>query len=245
MLDFIVYSHSSYKKILEIQTDYLKGKGNLILFINQNQEDFDSIYLNYSKIVFYDDSDQYAKRLINCLSQIELNYFIFIHDIDILITFDEVILKKFFNLMVDKKIDRIDLKYTENNYSELNIELDFGKKINLVLQKDINNFIYNVNPSIWDKKTFLKILNQFPYKTYRDIENRDVQGFVEQFNVYKVNSENKLLCGYFECVDFFKFLHISHSGRILIYNKQFVTEYNQSYIDAKDDFEHIISKYKL
>lgn len=245
MLDFIVYSHSSYKKILEIQTDYLKGKGNLILFINQNQEDLDQIYSNYTKIVFYDDSDQYAKRLINCLNQIELNYFIFIHDIDILISFEEEILNKFFSLMVDRNIDRIDLKHTENNYSELNIELDFGKKINLILQKDVNNFIYNVNPSIWCKKTFLQILNQFPHKTYRDIENRDVQRFTEQFNIYKINSENKLLCGYFECVDFFKFLHISHSGRILIYNKQFVTEYNQSYIDAKEDFEHIISKYKL
>lgn len=245
MLDFIVYSHSSYKKILEIQTDYLKGKGNLILFINQNQEDLDQIYSNYSKIIFYDDSDQYAKRLINCLNQIKLNYFIFIHDIDILISFEEEILNKFFSLMVDRNIDRIDLKYTENNYSELNIELDFKKKINLILQKDVNNFIYNVNPSIWCKKTFLQILNQFPHKTYRDIENRDVQGFTEQFNIYKINSENKLLCGYFECVDFFKFLHISHSGRILIHNKQCVTEYNQSYEDAKEDFEYIISKYKL
>jgi hypothetical protein len=245
MLNFVVYSHSSYDKILQIQTDYLVGKGNLILIIDNNNKNLESIYSKYNRVIFYDDNHPYATRLINSLNKVEWEYFIFIHDIDILLYFDPNILNKLTDLMKYSSIDRIDLKYTPINHSELNLSIDLGQKINLIRQVDIRNYIYNVNPSIWFKKTFMDILNKFPNKTYRNIENIDVQIYCQSFNIYKINCVNKLLCGYFECVDFFKFFHISHSGKIINHNPNNVTEYNQSYIDVKKDFEQIIFKYKL
>ena len=73
----------------------------------------------------------------------------------------------------------------------------------------------------------------------------DVQLFSKQFKIFKLTANTKKLCGYFNCVDGFQFLHISHSGKLLPLNKNFVTTYGQSYIDISDEYIKIVDKYNL
>jgi len=252
MFDLIVYSNSSYREVLEIQTDHLIGNFKKILFIDKNGFDLTNVYSKYDEIYFYNDSDVYAKRVHDCLKNIKSEFFLFIHDIDIIIFQNQNHIVKLFDFMTKEYIDRIDLKYTDRLNTNKIYSIEFedndlkyhnvqevdnsDSKYFLIKQNDINNYIYNVNPSIWRKEVFQNILENFISKTYRTIEDLTVQNFTKQFNIYKIHSKTKKLCGYFECVDFFIFLHISHTGKFLPLNSTFTSYYGQSYIDVKEEY---------
>lgn len=260
MVNFIVYSHSSYIEILEIQADYISKNTSATLIIDKNDLDLNRIYEKFDKVIFYDSSDTYPVRLSKSLSQINSEYILLIHDIDILLNYNIEILKSLQKFLIDNSFDRIDLKYTPKkgdglNYriiQNINDEIKYEKieTINhenyyLIGQEDPTNYIYNVNPSIWKRESLIDIMNKFPQKNYRTIEDFEVQTYSKKFNVFKIYSQNNLKCGYFECVDFFVFLHISHTGRLLPFNNSYTTVYGQSYIDIKDEYEKIINKYNL
>jgi len=242
MINYIVYSNTDYLDVLKIQTDYMQNIGNLSLFINKNDLDLSEIYSKYDNVIFYDGNDTYAKRLMTCLNQIDFEYFVLIHDIDILLKVKDETIINFFDFIKKNNVDRIDLKYTEKTNDIIEFDLN---GLFLVPQKNENNFIYNVNPSIWKKSALLDIVTSFQHKTYRTIEDIDVQIFAKKFNVYKLNKEPKISCGYFNCVDDFIFLHISHSGKFLTLPSNFVTEYGQSYGDIANEYVKIVEKYNL
>ena len=79
-INYIVYGHTSYLDILEIQSDYIRNYGNVTLFLNSNDLELDGLYAKYDRVIFYDDNVQYAKRLIHCLNQIDDEYFLLIHE---------------------------------------------------------------------------------------------------------------------------------------------------------------------
>jgi hypothetical protein len=260
MINYIVYGNTSYLDILQIQTDYMSGRGHLTLFIDANTMELSDLYSKYDKVVLYNGQDQYAKRLIKCLEQVDYEYFLFIHDIDILLDIDYVKLNKLNEFITSNNFDRLDLKHTDNTTSNLIIEMDINKEcsdwnvmmqdeltdgIYLVKQDNPNDYIYNVNPSIWKKSAFVELLDAFPHKTYRTIEEMDVQVFCKKFKVFKMHSINHLQCGYFKTLDMFKFLHISHSGKILPLNESFTTVYGQSYSDISVEYTKIVNKYDL
>jgi hypothetical protein len=253
----VVYSHTDYLEILNIQTDYISKYQNTILLINKNNLNLDSLYSKYKQVLYYDDSNVYAARLLECIEQIDDSYFLLTHDIDILISINENMIDSLTNNMDRLNIDRIDLKYTNNLSSNSYINIDHHLNSNiemlelpnsqnfLIKQLNINNYAYNVNPSIWKKSSLLQILQKFNYKNYRNIEDIDVQAFCMSYNVFKIHSNKVLKCGYFELTEFYKYLHISHNGRFLSYNPQNLTEYNQSYEDVAKDYMSIVDKYEL
>lgn len=260
MINYIVYSHTSYLDILKIQTDHMIDKGHLTLLINKNDLDLKHIYKEYNRIIFYDDSDTYAKRLLSCIQKITDHYFLLIHDIDILIDVDSENIKKFYEFLKHHNYDRIDLKHTRNTISSKIIRAHCGDKPSewfeseikssyyldyLIKQDNPQDVIYNVNPSIWKRETLIKILENFQHKTYRTIEDMDVQIFCQQFNIFKIYSPFPYACGYFECVNPFKFLHISHSGKLLPLNDSFTTVYGQSYKFFAKQYTEIVNKYNL
>jgi hypothetical protein len=260
MINYIIYGNTDYLDVLEIQTDYMVGRGSLTLFLNHNDLDVTHIISKYDKIVYYDNNDTYAKRLQSCLENIDDEYFLLMHDIDILLNVDNIMIEKFYGFLKTTGFDRIDLKHSDNKSSSLIIEYDENKSSNdwktkqpeelgdgiyLVKQDNPANFIYNVNPSIWKKETLLEIVNTFNNKTYRTIEDMDVQQFCVKFKIFKLYSNNKIMCGYFNCLDSFKFLHISHSGKLLPINENFTTIYGQPYNDIKDEYIKIVDKYNL
>lgn len=254
MLNYIVYGHTSYLEILRVQTDYIRLQENTTLFINKNDLNIDDILSKYDRVIYYDDSKPYASRLIQCLNQIEDEYFIFLHDIDILLNADKPTLNILLDFMIKNNVDRVDLKQSPNLNSpeilKLNSleqvsagEVDNG--VHLIKQVMTSDYIYNVNPSIWYKRAFLRLLTAFPNKTYRDIEGLDVQSFAKTLSIYKLHSKKIVKCGYFECLEVFTYLHISHSGKLLLLNNNFKTEYGQSYSDISDEYVKIVDKYNL
>ena len=214
MINYVVYSHTDYLDILNIQTDYLKSCGNKILLINRSSLDLDAIYSNYKKVIFYDDSLPYASRILS-LSELDLEYILLIHDIDILINRNDDIIEYLHDVMIDGKFDRIDLKRDELTDTE-KIDINFkGEIFVLTKQENVYNYIYNVNPSIWKLSSLLETMNAFCNENYRTIENKPTQDFCSKFKVYKLYSDVYLDCGYFNCLNFFKFLHITHGGGLL------------------------------
>jgi hypothetical protein len=259
-IKYVIYSHTSYLDVLRVQSDYATKYGPAILCINSNNLDISDIYEKYDNVVFYDDTVQYAERLVHCLNQIDDEYFLFMHDIDILLWANQDVINKFYRLMLINGIDRIDLKRTNTLDQPNLIEIDFNIESNgwitkpvgeigdgdyMIKQENPKEFIYNVNPSIWKKSTLLDIMVNFKHKSYRNIEDLDVQNFSTKLNVYKLYSKKYLMCGYFNCLELFKFLHISHNGTLLSLNDSFTTMYGQQYSDVKDEYIKIINNYNI
>lgn len=244
MITPVVYSHTDYELILKIQTEYFSIFKNKHLFINNNHlPHHQEILSQYDNVSFYEDTLPYASRVLKCLNNITTEYILFTHDIDIILHCDFTILAYLTELMQINHIDRIDLKHWLPLPNENMVELDFD--IKLVQQKNPENYIYNVNPSIWRVETFKKLLSTFSDRTYRNIESYDVQEWLKKYDVYKIFKTPMLKCGYYNCVDFYKFLHITHSGKFLPLNTELLTEMNQSYADIAEDYRHIVKRFNL
>lgn len=220
-IPIIYYSHTEYLDILKIQVDHISKDDNKILFINKNELKLENLYKKFDRVIFYNDNLPYAERLL-ALKDLDYEYVLFIHDIDIILEKDDKILDGLTNLAKSKNLDRIDLQYnyegTNRGYHEIEIDLgDENKNFSLIRQVEAPTYIYNVNPSIWKLSTLLNIMERFSYCTYRTIELEDVQNYCinNNYKIYKLHSEKILKCGYFTCLEFFKFLHITHGGKLL------------------------------
>ncbi len=238
MITYVVYSHDEFEDILQIQTDYLKETENKILLINSNDKDLDYIYSQYKQVIFYDDSLPYASRLLS-LSNLDVEYLLFIHDIDILITKNDKVIEHLVDVMKEEEMDRIDLQVRHswdiNNDEKFHTITD-AIEIELRRQSNINNYIYNVNPSIWKLSTFLDIMNKFKNETYRSIE-LTTQNYCSKFKIYKLFSDEYIRCGWFSCLPFFQFLHITKDGKLLSNGDNNLCEY------FKKEYDDIINKW--
>jgi len=260
-----VYSHTDFLSILKIQTDYIKKIKDIkiVLFINETAKNFDLDYLfnSYDNVYFYDDTYPYAHRLSECIDNVNSKYILFIHDIDILISYNDVMFKKLFNIVEEQDIDRLDLKIfggwegeTKNLvftlYKSDDEKIFFDEKTTLIRQTNTNLFIYNVNPSIWKTTAFKEVHSEFIDRDYRNIENGDVQGYCTKYKIYKLSTEDYIESGYFTCAKFFIYLHITHGGGLLpntnlFGHGNFKTEFGQRFENLSDEYIKIIEKYKL
>lgn len=250
MIPFVVYSHTNYLKILEIQTDYnrkVKDGNELILIINKTDR-INNIIKQYDKVVFYDDSLPYATALKNSLEQIEHEYIVLFHDFDILLNVNQVAINNFLKFLKEKNFDRIDLKHTFNLCSSTIIDtkdwLGTKERVYLVRAENPKDYIYNVNPAIWKTKTYIDILNQFKDSNYREIEYV-AQEYCMKYNIFKMHNKDWIECGWFFCLELFKFLHITHHGEVLPLNNEYMTPSRQSYASVSKEYTDIYTKYKL
>lgn len=216
-LKYIIYSHTDYLDILSIQTEYLKNYKNKTLLINRSNLELKQLYEKYEDVIFYEDTLPYASRLLS-LSSLKDQYILFIHDIDIVIQKENSIINYLRDYMFNNNIDRIDLQcrynWDRHNKEIKSIDIE-GINFELRRQTNVNNYIYNVNPSIWKLSTLLNIMSRFKDDTYRSIENGNVMSYCKQFFIYKLYSNNLVNCGWFMCLPFFQFIHITHGGKLL------------------------------
>ncbi len=250
-MNYIVYSHTDYLPILKIQTEYNKGLGHRTLFINaglnpNTEIEVMDVICQYDRIVYYDDSKPYATRLLECLSSISDEYFILLHDFDILLNVNTHAMDTFHRFLSDNKFDRIDLKHTPNLQSSMIVDVGLKQNNNLVYlvrAEDPHDYIYNVNPSIWRRESLVEMLSNFPDSNYRDIECH-VQKFCTKYNVFKMHCASFLNCGWFLCLEIFKYLHITHHGQVLPLNPPYyMTPSRQSYADVAKEYEEMCRMY--
>lgn len=248
-MNYIVYGHTDYLDILEIQSDYITERGHITLFLNtppismsgSSQNKLDRVLTKFDKVVYYDDSKPYASRLLDCLKSVE-DYFIFLHDIDILLSVNNSMMNEFVEFLKGNNFDRVCLQHTYNLNSSLVVH--YSHDLSLVKSCSVKDYIYNVNPSIWKRDTLVEIMSNFPNETYRSIEF-NVQEFCAKYNIFKLHSVKPLSCGWFLCDKSFKFLHVTHLGKILPLNSECMTPSRQSYIDAKDEYTEMYNRYNM
>jgi hypothetical protein len=243
-LKIVVYSHTSFLEVLNIQIDYLEGKGDLILIINENDNNLTDLYNKFQTVIFYDDSLPYGYRLLNSVKQVPYDYFILIHDNDIAIHIDEIKVKSMFNFLRENNYDRVDFQLAYDFDSDNSHKIDddglyFIKSSNTDTAN--KGYPYNVNPSIWKKDTLVDILNNFGFRDYRTIEHPDTQNYAVKFNIFKLYSKRKYQCGYFICLEPFRYIHITHSQKYL----NLSSLPNSSYNDIEEEYIKIINKYNL
>ena len=244
IINYMIYSHTDFLDLLNIQYDHISGRGHLTLCINNNNLDLDSIYEKFDNVVFYNDGETYGQKLLSCINQVDYNYILFIHDNDILFDADDSKILEFLHFLKVNDYDRVDFQLAYDfNSTHRDTILDDG----LYLIKSSNTdtraqgYIYNVNPSIWKRETLQKILEKFSHLDYRTIEQDAVQVFASQFNIFKLFSKQNYRCGYFTCLEPFKYLHITRS-RQLFSPKTLAPEECKDIIDV---YNTIVDKYNL
>ena len=82
-MKLIIYTNSEYKDIFSITRDHLKNlnKDNIIIFSDYSIDDYQTI--------IYDNNNTYPQRIIQCfnnLNHINIEYILFCHDNDIIIS---------------------------------------------------------------------------------------------------------------------------------------------------------------
>ena len=223
MIPYIVYSHTEFIEILRTQTYHLKSYENKILLINKSNMDLSDLYSEYKEVLFYDDTLPYASRLLE-IQKLNLEYALFIHDIDILVKKDDEVIEHLLETMLTNNIDRIDLQYKNNPKDKKDMLLIDKYKHKFYLNPQLSAFpgegdyIYNVNPSIWKISTLMEIMNKFKDKTYRTIELSETQQFCTKYKVYKLFWESYINCGWCSCMPFFQYIHLTHHGKLLPLN---------------------------
>jgi hypothetical protein len=99
----LVYSHSDYADITQIQLEHILKFIKPTLLFNKKNDLYDTI--------LYDDSFQYAERVLSSIKDIKEEYIFFIHDIDVVLNMDLSYLNELVDIMKKNNIDRIDLKH--------------------------------------------------------------------------------------------------------------------------------------
>ena len=204
MTPLVCYSHTDYIDILTVQNAFLQSTpGTKVLMINK----LPSIPTCFDAIVLYDDSQHYSKRVLQGLQQLDAEFVLFYHDMDVLIRYSPHEIEDLTYFMRTSNIDRIDLQYSAKQ------EKDSIQWKDVTLTRS-DSFIYNVNPSIWRRSALMDIMRQFN-KSYRQIEDMETQAYCQRFNIFKVWSPQKVHAGYFHTPPFFVFLHLTHGGKLL------------------------------
>jgi hypothetical protein len=263
-IPYLIYTHSEYLDVLKISADYFKNINNKILITDSSniatQTDYKA--LGFNRVLFYDDNLPYAEKLFKVFTELDFKYVLFTHEIDVLLSRDESILDKLVQWMEHKNVDRVELQINNSGGNT-------GDYIEILPDKNVSNWIevretaldsnkqylhehsipgtyrYNVNPSIWKFSSFRDLLHNLSYKTYRQIESQETEEFCKKFKIYSLYTPTPLQCGYFKCVPFYKFFHITHRGEFVKLNDTLTTRYGQSYNDATADYKNIIDRHNL
>ena len=222
----IIYSHTSFLDIVYITTDLLKSYKNKILLIDEDFNKDDEYKDDYLNILKYKNSTPYATRLQE-IKHINNDYFIIIHEVDLLIKYDTNVLNKFEKYMKENDIDKIEFQHcappyhiNKRQFETNNPEINFNDICKLYRTSNVNMIkqgyaLFNVNPTMWKKDSFLKIMYKFSHLGYKQIEgDSNLTKYVADMNCYSLLVKNPINCGHFVCDYFFLPLHILRHGKI-------------------------------
>tara|TARA_Y100000768_G_C23989983_1_gene691764 strand:- start:5547 stop:6377 length:831 start_codon:yes stop_codon:yes gene_type:complete len=251
----IIYSHSEYEDILDIATSHLSQYKNKVLLIN-DQYKSDRYVNDYLDIIKYNDVEPYASRLLK-LNEIDEEYILFMHETDILIKYDIDVINNMKIYMKNQDIDKIELQHCawppadmplKQTYNMKNKEIYFNDVCNLYKIDNPKFFVYNVNPTLWKKKSLLNIMYNFREYNYRDIEADAVQKYTsDNFVCMSLKCCKYVKCAYFTCPPFFQFIHITHYGKFAQIKKKFYDNknfkhINNTYLLDNEIYDHYIKK---
>lgn len=203
MIPLVCYSNSEYLDVLRVQNAFLQSvPGSKILITNKVPD----IQLAFDTVRLYDDRLSYSKRVLAGLQEIDAEFVLFYHDMDILLRYSPSEISDLAAFMRSSNIDRVDLQYSALQ------DAASVRWRDLVLTRS-NAYIYNVNPSVWRRSVLIDIMTKFD-KSYRAIEDSETQAYCSRFTIFKLWSPVPVRAGYFNLTPFFVFLHLTHGGKL-------------------------------
>ena len=129
----------------------------------------------------YTDNMSYPNRMKQALSEIQDEYVLIWHDSNILTDFTDVSsFEKIQQFLGNADVDQLRLHAGSCILPGIQIKDDIYK------MRTNDPYLYCVYPTIWKKSSLMKIFYLFPNKTYRQIEDGDIQSYVSTLNNYYV-----------------------------------------------------------
>ena len=204
-LSIAIYTHSDFFDILPIQIDYFSKhsfQGSKVYLFS------DKPYESPFENVVYDDTLPYASRLLHCIGKVDSSHILVIHENDVLIRYDGSVMNTLVETMVKNGIDSLEMKHGSKSSDPITVNQDIsiGKKW---------EYFFCVQPTIWNTERLSALLDKFRDRSYRLIEQDDVQAYVsEKYRSYITVHRNPLQSMWYRVPPYFCFLHLT--SRLLL-----------------------------
>jgi hypothetical protein len=189
MFDFLIHTHLDYIEPFTMcmgQLNLYCPDINKYVLINKKIE---------SKPEFvqieYDDNTNYSQRFKNITDKILNDYILYLHEDMILYDKPNIeSLKNLCDIMEKNNIDCI----------KLCANTDVTEEIYKNLRKQGGFYAFSVQPSLWNKKSFIKFMSHFNY-SIQDMELKTQEFFKINYSsfVYYEGNEIKKGLGHYEC----------------------------------------------
>jgi hypothetical protein len=226
---FLFYSHTDYKDLWNIiKKTPIPSFYTKYIALNTNE------IINGFETIQYNDSLSYSEKVISILEKIQTKYIVFIHDVDLLLSFNQNNFENIIQNMEENNIDRLMFGViAKEGFSIQTNEYNIGKINNLSTP---HFFIpYDVSPSIWKVSSLLYCMNCVKGVGYRDIETSKIKEICKnEMNIWGFFSHNTNKSYYVIGRPFpgqFQFLHIFAQGKI------FESKY---YMDQEENFKKLL-----
>jgi hypothetical protein len=233
----VIKTNSHYSYLWRIINDLTQNFGEVIVFLNDSK-DFE--FNKNIKLIYYNQENSYTDRIMSLIEKIDTDYFLLIHDVDLILNFDINKFSKYLDLVIKENIDRLSLGVFDNKKSEIVYDDLHICKLDYNISK---NFFtpFDYAPSIYKKKTIYNFYSNFKGESYRNLElNTNAQSYVyDNLLSYGIQKNNNIDLVYhrgFIYTKDFNFLHLTVAGSFLETN---------TYFDLSDVFLEIKQKYEL
>lgn len=166
-LPIIVYSHSSYSDIWPLIFGQMKKFHTTNpLYLFTNKKSYDGV-----TSIYYDESLNYNNRVIQCLSQISDEVFLFLHeDMPLYDAPNYSVLDEYTELIINGNLDSIKLIFSGN-------ETNFISEDIITQQNSFKNLTttdwshFSIQPTLIKKNILLDILERYPSSNLWELEN--------------------------------------------------------------------------
>lgn len=234
----IIKSNSEYSYLWQIINDLTINLMDVNICIDSNDINFK--FNDNINVIFYDKNLNYTKRLINILHNIDCEYVLLLHDVDLILNFNINIFNKYLNMFHKFNLDRLSFGVYDNKND---IICDDDLQICKLKENMSLNFHtpFDYTPSIFRTSKLINLYQSFDNETYGNLEQRqDVQQYVNHnMCCYGIQKNENIKLVYhrgFVFSEDLSFLHITIKGMFL------PIEY---YYDLKETLLYIIQKYNL
>lgn len=205
-----IFTHSDYHNIFLISLrrfEKFAPSFQIIIFTNHIIQNINIKYIQ----IQYNDADVYTKKMLSCLSLLDYEYIIFIHDNNALYdTVSENQISHYTECMKRYHIDQLRLnKNGVGNASHFHNICDTIYEI-----PHINSYIYSVQPTIWKLSSLIDIMCKNDYN-YRDIELNIDKYMLSYKNCFYYNNEGTFINTDRHKSNLFPTIHLTQYGKWL------------------------------